>query len=212
MDRFRPQNPVPVLDAGGYGREPSLSLLFCHMNQDIMLKRSSDLTGSDLAAAPAANLSAEGVRPPTASALPWSVYTGPGGAIQLQHGPHAGRLLVPALSIFNTSDERYLPVGRPGGAAKLCWSTNSHDYAVIVLYCVVVDRWEYGRFPGCQQLCSRERRYMVAANLHTCIHIHHHQGQPVRDQIQTATNTRCLENTLSRTSNPPSPSLLGRLF
>ena len=134
MDRFRLQNPVPVLDAGGHGREPSLSLLFCHMNQDILLKRSSDLTGSDLAAAPATNLSAEGVRPPTASSLPWSVYTGPGGAIQLQHGPHAGRLLVPALSIFNTSDACYMPVGctTPAcQAAKLCWSTNSKDYALI---------------------------------------------------------------------------------
>jgi len=35
MDRFRLQNPVPVLDVGGHGREPSLSLLFCRMNQVI---------------------------------------------------------------------------------------------------------------------------------------------------------------------------------
>ena len=35
MGRFRLQNPVPVLDVGGHGREPSLSLLFCHMNQVI---------------------------------------------------------------------------------------------------------------------------------------------------------------------------------
>ena len=90
MDRFRPQNPVPVLDAGGYGREPSLSLLFCHMNQDIMLKRSSDLTGSDLAAAPAANLSAEGVRPPTAVRYPHF-------SLPLSVGVHPTQLGIPWL-------------------------------------------------------------------------------------------------------------------
>ena len=77
-------NPCPVLD----GRNNTIWMPFCRENSDVLMGKSEDdgLTWTDPIDI------TEDVKLPT-----WEWYaTGPGVGIQLAHGPHAGRLVIPS--------------------------------------------------------------------------------------------------------------------
>ena len=116
-------NAVPLFDDGSKtGNPPTVTLVYSHNNQYVLYKRSTDFGQSW---GSAVNIS-EAAHP---SGTSWAVncqFTGPGGGIQLRHGPKAGRLLVPAIAIYNVS-------AAPPGSCTIgsaCWSSASRDHTM----------------------------------------------------------------------------------
>ena len=135
-------NAVPLWDAGNAtaGRKPSVTMVYSHDNNYILYVRSLDLGqtwGSPV------NISAA-AHPPGVAYAPEDYFTGPGGGIQLKQGPHAGRLVVPAIATYTNASAASCAVGSP------CWAAATHDH---VLFSDDGVTWQSGTasggIPGC---------------------------------------------------------------
>jgi len=80
-------NSVPIWDA----RTKSIVVVFCQNNNFVFTTRSVD---QGLTYATPINITSS-VKQLNWSRKDFSVFTGPAGGIQMQRGPHAGRLVVP---------------------------------------------------------------------------------------------------------------------
>ena len=100
-------NAVPLFDDGRHTKQPpSVSVVYCHDNNQVFYRRSTDF---GLSFGAPVNISAA-AHPRGVAAAPNDYFTGPGGGVQLQAGPRAGRLLVPAIATYTGADPAACPI------------------------------------------------------------------------------------------------------
>jgi hypothetical protein len=117
-------NTVPVLDNTA-GRPASVLVLYCHNNQDVFIRRSTDFGVTFNAAV---NISAA-AHAPGMSRLKSTYFTGPGGAIQLRYGKNVGRILVPVISIY--SEEPWINTSVACNVKDRDWCVFARDHTLI---------------------------------------------------------------------------------
>ena len=137
-------NVVPVLDAGTpYGRDPSITMFYTHDNRDTLYIRSKDFGVTWSKPVNVTYIGRPAIGKPT-NMMIHTAFTGPGGGLQLKHGPHAGRLVVPAM--LEWSDDPACTLW------TVCNLLNEHDFAY--LSDDGGQTWRMGNHAGCPPGCG----------------------------------------------------------
>ena len=109
-------NAVPLFDDGRHTKQPpSVSVVYCRDNNQVFYRRSTDF---GLSFGAPVNISAA-AHPRGVAAAPNDYFTGPGGGVQLQAGPRAGRLLVPAIATYTGANPAACPISSDCCASPL---------------------------------------------------------------------------------------------